>query len=541
MNLTKMLSLPKTRRVGLLPAAWSERLGVGLIIEVALLAVTFGATIYAFVILGDAMTHRGPGGDEGYFSWGGWSIRKGLAPYREFLDFKPPMIFLTHALAQKLYGIEGLAYRKFFVLFPLGSVLALQLSLLTRRIDKWMAMALALAVVQMWVNPSYHDTALSDAESIGLAYYFYGVAFLLARTNARRVTRVIGGAFLTLCAFSKEPFVPCIVFTWVSAFLMEEESAAYSRRRALEYVRDTGIGIGFVVACLVAYMAPTGALTAYLAMARRYTLVYADPNQSFCVLGGIFEPTTPMNDLVRAWDAAKKDFINFPTLGFLLPFAAAYFIYVPRRSPWLFAMSSLSAFFALYAIHATNCQWMHYYTMTLSGMFLCLVIGLDSMRPYFDTGEAGARRFARFALLAGPLTVVLPRIDAERPQFGKRAAPHADMESVPGSLRAIREHTTEDDRIFTTGNPFLYVEADRLSAAREAVHLDPLLPWYEGTTDRERLRPVFDQLVKNRPKIVITDPEFGPRKVRIQEALLEPFLAQYHYKQIAPFIYLRED
>ena len=117
-------------------------------------------------------------------------------------------------------------------------------------------------------------------------------------------------------------------------------------------------------------------------------MIYKDPTQSFCVLGGRFEPTTPMNDLLRAWETAKVDFINLPTLGFLLPFAAGYLIYTARRSLWLLAFSMLAGFFGLYAVHATDCQWMHYYTMTFSGLFLCLAVGLDSMRPVFrDRGS----------------------------------------------------------------------------------------------------------------------------------------------------------
>ena len=246
----------------------ADRLRAATLFELAGLAAIFGATVYVFVILSDSMSHNGPGGDEGYFSWGGWCILKGLVPYREFLDFKPPMVFITHALAQKLYGIQDSAYRKFFVLFPLGSIVLFQLSLLSRRIDKWVTMALGLALIHLWVNSKYHDTALSDAESIGLAYYFFGVAFLLARLPYRHVTRALGGAFLTLCAFSKEPYGPCILLTWVTCFLMEE-GIGDGKRRFLQYLRDTGVGVAIALVGLVTFMAPTGALRAYIAMARR--------------------------------------------------------------------------------------------------------------------------------------------------------------------------------------------------------------------------------------------------------------------------------
>ena len=82
--------------------------------------------------------------DEGFFVWGGWSITKGLAPYRDFIEFKPPLVFITHALAQLLFGFKDGGYRKFFTLFPLGSLLALQLSLVVRRVGRVLAMSLVL-------------------------------------------------------------------------------------------------------------------------------------------------------------------------------------------------------------------------------------------------------------------------------------------------------------------------------------------------------------------------------------------------------------
>lgn len=540
MSGSKLISAPMVGTASVAPSERSERIRLSLVIELVLLAASLTVTVYAFRILVDGMNHNGPGGDEGFFSWGGWSILKGLTPYREFLDYKPPMIFITHALAQKIYGVEGLAYRNFFLWFPLGSVLALQLSLVSRRIDKWLAMGLALALVHIWVNHTYHDTALSDSESIGLAYYMYGIAFLLARTRFRRTTRGIGAAFLTLCVFSKEPYGPCVVFSWATCFFMEE-GANLSKRRILEYARDTFIGIGVVIAALVAYMAPTGALTAYIAMAQRYVKIFADPVTGGCVAANRYRHTTALDDLIRAWDKGRAEFLNLPTLGYLLPLVGAYAVYTFRKSRWLFGFSILAGIAGLYAVHAPKCQWMHYYTMALSGIFLCLSVGLDGLAPHYRGSDSARHHFVRFVFVAAPLAVLLPRLEAEWPHFGKRPKPQAVLDLVPGSMQAIREHTKEDDHIYTSGNPFLYVATNRLSATRYSAFFDSLLPSYEGETDTERVRPTFEELVRNRPKIVILDPQHGRDRVRLQKALYDPFLAQFPYKEISPHIYLRED
>src|SRR3954465_12902350 len=66
----------------------------------SLLSVAAGAG--AFRIMCDNFMYRGIDFDESHFVWGGWCINKGLVPYLQFLEFKPPILFLTHALALKL-------------------------------------------------------------------------------------------------------------------------------------------------------------------------------------------------------------------------------------------------------------------------------------------------------------------------------------------------------------------------------------------------------------------------------------------------------
>ena len=141
---------------------------------VAATAATLAITAYVFLILNKRYYYDAIGYDEDFFVWGGWSITKGLAPYRDFIEFKPPLVFLTHALAQALFGFKDGGYRKLFTIFPLGAIVALQASLVARRIGRVLAMSLVLGVVVLFVSQPWHDTALSDCESIGVAYFCLG-------------------------------------------------------------------------------------------------------------------------------------------------------------------------------------------------------------------------------------------------------------------------------------------------------------------------------------------------------------------------------
>jgi hypothetical protein len=107
----------------------------------------FWLTAHVFLAFDEPLRHSPIAYDEEFFAWGGWSINKGLVPYKDFVEFKPPILFLTHALAQKLFGLQDLAFRRFFTILPLASLLLLQASLLWRKIDAVLATALTVAFV----------------------------------------------------------------------------------------------------------------------------------------------------------------------------------------------------------------------------------------------------------------------------------------------------------------------------------------------------------------------------------------------------------
>src|SRR5258708_21219505 len=72
------------------------------------------------------------GFDEHYFLHEGWSVSKGLVPYRDLQEFKPPVIFFVNALGIKLFGLDGLGYRNIHSILSLLAFLALAIALLSR-------------------------------------------------------------------------------------------------------------------------------------------------------------------------------------------------------------------------------------------------------------------------------------------------------------------------------------------------------------------------------------------------------------------------
>jgi len=504
--------------------------------DVILVVASVALIGWAFKLLNNQYLYAEFGHDEQYFVWCGWSITKGLIPYRDFSEFKPPVAFLTHALALALHGFRDLKFRWFFFYFPLASLFALYFAMLTRKIDKVAALALILAIANLLTTYPFHDTALSDTESIGLTYYFFGVACLIARTRWGDRLKAIGVGLLVCCMFSKEPYMPGAFFTWITCFLLD------ARRSTLgtdvkRYLKLSVIGGGAVVVALCLYLIPTGGMTYYVRLLRSYARIYKDPQHSYCVMFGRFTPVDALTDLRHQWHQIRDDFLNLTVLRYLAPFAALFLLFVPRRSFLVMLAALLSFAGALWATTASKCAWGHYYVMAMSGLFFCLLLGLDAIVQRIPSPRLN--RVVGWVLLAGVLAPLAPRLDKEMDRSGKRSFADAYEESVPGVLSFIADNTKPGDRIFTTGPPGLYVQANRKSAVRESGIFDAVLYGYPGNNDEERLSGLRTQLEKNMPKVVLIDTQnegFNEKHIRL---LVRPFLTAQGYKKMTERIWLR--
>jgi hypothetical protein len=191
---------------------------------------------------------------------------------------------------------------------------------------------------------------------------------------------------------------------------------------------------------------------------------------------------------------------------------------------------------------------MHYFNMSMAGVIFVLCVGADSMtaRTPEVPGERGPHGFLTVGRLvrAGACTAALLLLVAHSgTEFAKQRVTEyhrqAWQEPIPGVLAFIQQNTTPADRIFTTGPPLLYAKADRISAVRESNIIDEIIGSYDGATDEERLGPIRQELDRNRPKIVVLDPEHVWHKSRTYRTLVMPFLADLRYQKVRENLYLR--
>jgi hypothetical protein len=476
--------------------------------------------------------------DEGFFVWAGWCITKGLAPYRDFLDYKPPLVFLTHALALVIHGFAGFRYRWFFVWFPLSSLGALLVALRSRGMSPLVMLALAIAVTGIWVHARFHESGLTDAESIGLSYYFLGVACLTARTRWAGALRIAGGGLLVCCVLSKEPFLLPAALTWLTCLVLATEGPARTRAAA-GYIRRTLLGAALALVSVAIYLVPTGAMSAYLTMVSRYARLYNDPVSGYCALLGRFHHTTLLGDLVFQLRMAHDRFLNLRVLAPVLPFLLAFgWAAATRRQSRALTAAGIGTLVASYAaLTATHCQWKHDYVMTMSGLFFVSALGADALGRV--SLQIRSRRILECSLVAISVLTVGPRLVRAARTAGSLSLPDAFEEPVAGVRAAVVSQTTAADRIVTTGSPALYVQVDRRSAMREVFLIDEALGFYDGDSDEERVGGLRAELEANRPALVILDPLWAARQERYRRALFLPFLTTHAYREIAPGIWLR--
>jgi hypothetical protein len=487
-------------------------------------------TARVFWVLTQMAVHSIIGYDEQYFLWSGWSVTKGLAPYAEAFEYKPPMLFYTQAFALKLLGFEAMRYRWFFLFFPMASVLALQLSMMRRGAHAIATLGFALMVSAYFTDPRLHDNYLGDSESIALTYYLFGLACLLGPFRNRRFSDVVGGALMACSVLSKEPVGITVIATWVTCFFVSEDQGSF-KERVTRYVRRTGIGVAAVVVVLCIAMAPNGALKGYIGLVRSYA-TYSDPTKSVCAVLGRFHPTTFWADLPKHWVILRKWFLNVDMLGPLLPYLVGGAVALLRRS-WLTAVLAFIVVVAAFqSVTATGCYWVHYYVMALAGLFCFAALGLLAMPAASLPPAVG--------LWAGAILLTLSAVTVH-PRYSEEASKvyhYQPLNVAPRVLAFVKRYTVPTDHIWTTGPPGIYVFANRVSATRESAILDDYLVQYPGNTDEEKLRPLREELDEHLPKVVIIDRSYAPRKRRHFAALVFPFLRAHGYQEVERDLWL---
>jgi hypothetical protein len=473
--------------------------------------------------------------DEHFFLTEGWSVLNGQIPYRDFQEFKPPVIFFVHALGLQLFGLEGLGYRKLLALLSLAGFLALAVALLSRRVHRLLVVAVLMLLINHFYDDGLHKGVIDEAETLALDFFMLGTGVLLTRTKWQRTQQVLGGALLALSPMSKEPLAFVVLAAWLSLLLLHHIESA-SKGAARRFAGFTIAGVAGVLATWLVYMLATGSLS-WFVLQMKLSIAYAE-NYAYTRTWGVRDP--PGGQLAEMYRRLTPVYVNAAHLAVFIPFFAAL-VALPGRRRLVAAGALVTFAAALYAVSIGGGYAYWYFIMAMAGTFFCVVLGAIALDEQAQRRNHHLPHAVAAACLGLALIMTLPRFVTEWQKYGGyRLAPLP----VPQSdIDFVVEHTRPGDTIWTTDDPLLYVFSDRLNAFRGGIVLDEIIDYYPGNTDEERLSVIRQGLEENRPKLVI----FGntmvhpPRKWRYTNVLVMPFLRDGGYIRLNDRFYLRPD
>jgi len=489
---------------------------------------------WVFWTLARHLTYSNWSPDESFFIWEGWSINKGLVPYRDFFDFKPPVIFLSNAFALGLLGLEQNAYRYFFTFLAGSSLVALVVALLSRKVSKFLALGLVLVIFALWLDPHWHDSSLNDAESIGMSFFLLGVSSFLVETRAKKVTDFLGGVLSSLSVLSKEPLALCVIPMWLT-FLALDAAGLGGREKAVRYVKASLFGVALVTVSLLGYFVVTGSLRSYIAALR----MYAPFAKTICITYGLWKPSTFFGEWSVRLTNLSNNLLNVGRLGIAVPLLVAPFV-LSRGKQWAVTASAVgTALGGLYAVTLGGCFFTHYYMLGMTGLFFLMAVGALQLGQSLHRLSPPLRRFAVLAVTLLPAWSLWPRYAAER--AASYAPPRGTYGVAPELLQFVKDNSAPTDAIFTTGLPAIYVHTNRRHATREGIFFDSWLTLYPGATNEEKVKPIYDELVGSRPKIIVIEPYLAEQRVIHMRLLVTPFMEKFGYKKVKDNLYLRPD
>jgi hypothetical protein len=473
--------------------------------------------------------------DERFFLNEGWSVLMGQIPYRDFQEFKPPVIFFVHALGIQLFGLEGLGYRKFLALLSLSGFLVLALALLSRRDHRLLAAAVLMLMVNHFYDKGLHHAVINNAETLALDFFVLGTGVLLARTKWERTQLVLGGVLLSLSPLSKEPMAFATAAAWLTLLILRGIEAG-SWQAARRFALYTIVGVAGVAASWLAYMLVTDSLSWYV-LQLKLNFAYTE-NYAYQLRWASRNPEG--GKLAEMFRRLHRGYANSAHLAVFIPFFVALLAW-PGRRRLVSAGALLTFAAALYGVSIGGGFADRYFIMGLTGTFFGVALGVIALDELTKRWRDSVAHGLGVLSMGVALFLTWPRFAQEWKRYGSYAAPAPPVSQE--DIAFVHQHTSPGDKIWTTDDPLLYPFSGRESAFRGGIVLDEIIEYYPGKSDKERLAPIRQGLEEKRPKVVVLGDTRvrARRKRRYMRALVMPFLRDNGYIKLSARYYLRPD
>jgi hypothetical protein len=449
------------------------------------------------------------GRDQGIYAVVGDGILRGEMPYRDLWDFKPPGIFLVHALSQALFGKHMFAVRLLEVLSLLGCVGCLRA--ISQIFFENRTPGLVAAAVGALIHAQMDFWHSGQPETFGAFFTLFGL-WLSVREPGKRswaVALAVGAAF-GAAALLKPPLGGGAIV--VAAYMAQRVRTRHgSTRRALGTAAIVALGAALPVIATLLWFVARGALADMLWTLGEFTPGYTALS---------WEDRRAADMLYHAIEEA---FFKFSALS-----AAGVIAAIAMRPAFVRERELVFVLLGVIAIQVAGIAmqgkfFAYHYAATLPLIATIAGVGLYKLWMRCLTGGAGgAIAFFSFLVVAVPMRYAvrdLPQFFWERAairaRYLLRIPPYDSREAMDRELayvadydlasdrrvaREIKNRTAPGDLLYVWGfEPVLYWLSERRPASRFIYNVAQRSTWErEGSR-----RALLSDLWRTRPRMIV--------------------------------------
>ncbi len=209
----------------------------------SMLAYPFGYDQAAFMVAGEM------------------GIKHGAVTYRDFLDTKPPLIFVIYGLASLIFGHHEWSIRAFDILYHIASLFVLYKVFKRVLADETVAFTSVILYVFFYVTSGYWMTAQAETFALLPALLLFSATESAARGKSPLRNGLIAGVFGAILFLLKFTFlaVPAASVIYVLLAPRSEEKSPQSR-----YILGLGLGLIASLGLYLGYLVSTGAYDRFM-------------------------------------------------------------------------------------------------------------------------------------------------------------------------------------------------------------------------------------------------------------------------------------
>src|ERR1043165_38395 len=215
--------------------------------------------------------------DPSVFAVGGELMRRGAVPFRDFMDTKPPMVFIIYAIAGIIFGHHEWSIRAFDILYHCVVLFYLYRIFRRRLGDEQLAFSSVIIYVFLYVLRGFGWT--TQAESFALLPMI--VLYDLSEQAASGESAIRNGVFVGLLAGILLLLKPTLIAASGAALVYVVIYRTSKRHfEGLQFAAAMAVGFGLLMGMFALYLQQTGASENFIfwtQWVRGYSGIHSQP------------------------------------------------------------------------------------------------------------------------------------------------------------------------------------------------------------------------------------------------------------------------